>query len=62
MQSLGPKQDIIYVAVVDDDERVCRSFGRLLRKSLSRLLRPLSVAEQSSSFAGSPRGLEFLVF
>ncbi len=31
MQSLGPKQDTIYVAVVDDDESVCRSFGRLLR-------------------------------
>jgi len=25
----GPKQT--YVAVVDDDERLCRSFGRLLR-------------------------------
>ena len=28
---LGPKQDLIYVAVVDDDESLCRSLGRLLR-------------------------------
>ncbi len=31
MQSLGSKQNVIYVAVVDDDQSVCRSFGRLLR-------------------------------
>jgi FixJ family two-component response regulator len=31
MQSQGGAGDIIYVAVVDDDESVCRSFGRLLR-------------------------------
>ncbi len=31
MQSQGSKQGIIYVAVVDDDESVCRSFSRLLR-------------------------------
>ncbi len=31
MQSLEPKKDIVYVAVVDDDESVCRSFSRLLR-------------------------------
>ena len=28
---LRPPSHIIYVAVVDDDESVCRSFGRLLR-------------------------------
>jgi FixJ family two-component response regulator len=31
MQSHRVAHDIIYVAVVDDDESVCRSFGRLLR-------------------------------
>ncbi len=31
MQSLGPKRDTFCVAVVDDDESLCRSFGRLLR-------------------------------
>ena len=31
MQSRGVGNDNIYVAVVDDDESVCRSFGRLLR-------------------------------
>lgn len=31
MKSHGGAADIIYVAVVDDDESVCRSFGRLLR-------------------------------
>jgi FixJ family two-component response regulator len=31
MQARGVSDDIIYVAVVDDDESVCRSFSRLLR-------------------------------
>jgi len=31
MKSQGSRDEIIYVAVVDDDESVCRSFGRLLR-------------------------------
>jgi len=31
MQSGTVSRDIIYVAVVDDDESVCRSFARLLR-------------------------------
>jgi FixJ family two-component response regulator len=31
MQSRGVSKNIIYVAVVDDDESVCRSFSRLLR-------------------------------
>lgn len=31
MQPQGSGKDIIYVAVVDDDESVCRSFSRLLR-------------------------------
>src|SRR3974377_2314900 len=31
MNGPGASQDIIYVAVVDDDESVCRSFSRLLR-------------------------------
>ena len=31
MQSRDAGNDIIYVAVVDDDESVCRSFSRLLR-------------------------------
>jgi len=31
MQSHDAGKNIIYVAVVDDDESVCRSFGRLLR-------------------------------
>jgi FixJ family two-component response regulator len=31
MQAHNVADDIIYVAVVDDDESVCRSFGRLLR-------------------------------
>ena len=31
MQSHSGADDILYVAVVDDDESVCRSFGRLLR-------------------------------
>lgn len=31
MKSHSGAADIIYVAVVDDDESVCRSFGRLLR-------------------------------
>lgn len=31
MQSRSPGNGIIYVAVVDDDESVCRSFSRLLR-------------------------------
>lgn len=31
MKSHSPADDIIYVAVVDDDESVCRSFARLLR-------------------------------
>lgn len=31
MQSGSLGKDIIYVAVVDDDESVCRSFSRLLR-------------------------------
>jgi FixJ family two-component response regulator len=31
MQSHGVGSDIIYVAVVDDDESLCRSFSRLLR-------------------------------
>jgi FixJ family two-component response regulator len=31
MQSRGVGPGIIYVAVVDDDESTCRSFGRLLR-------------------------------
>ncbi len=31
MQSRGVGNDIIYVAVVDDDESLCRSFSRLLR-------------------------------
>jgi FixJ family two-component response regulator len=31
MQSQSVAGDIIYVAVVDDDESVCRSFSRLLR-------------------------------
>ena len=33
MQSRGAGNNIIYVAVVDDDESLCRSFGRLLRTS-----------------------------
>jgi FixJ family two-component response regulator len=33
MQSRGVGNNIIYVAVVDDDESLCRSFGRLLRTS-----------------------------
>lgn len=31
MHPLGAGRDTIYVAVVDDDESVCRSFSRLLR-------------------------------
>ena len=31
MRSRGVGSGIIYVAVVDDDESLCRSFGRLLR-------------------------------
>jgi FixJ family two-component response regulator len=31
MQAHSGAGDIIYVAVVDDDESMCRSFGRLLR-------------------------------
>jgi FixJ family two-component response regulator len=31
MNPLGVGRDTIYVAVVDDDESVCRSFSRLLR-------------------------------
>jgi FixJ family two-component response regulator len=31
MQSRGVEHGIIYVAVVDDDDNMCRSFGRLLR-------------------------------
>ena len=31
MPSRGVANDIIYVAVVDDDESLCRSFSRLLR-------------------------------
>jgi FixJ family two-component response regulator len=31
MQSSAGTDDVIYVAVVDDDQSVCRSFGRLLR-------------------------------
>lgn len=31
MQSRSASKDIIYVAVVDDDESLCRSFSRLLR-------------------------------
>ncbi len=31
MQTGGASKDIIYVAVVDDDEAVCRSFSRFLR-------------------------------
>ncbi len=31
MEHRGTGRDITYVAVVDDDESVCRSFGRLLR-------------------------------
>ncbi len=31
MQSRGVGKSIIYVAVVDDDDSVCRSFGRFLR-------------------------------
>jgi FixJ family two-component response regulator len=31
MQSASVGKDVIYVAVVDDDASVCRSFGRLLR-------------------------------
>ncbi|HOX55273.1 MAG TPA: response regulator [Candidatus Paceibacterota bacterium] len=31
MESRGASKAIVYVAVVDDDESVCRSFGRLLR-------------------------------
>ena len=31
MQSCSVGQGIIYVAVVDDDDNLCRSFGRLLR-------------------------------
>lgn len=31
MEQRGTGRDITYVAVVDDDESVCRSFGRLLR-------------------------------
>ncbi len=31
MQSRGVGNSTIYVAVVDDDESLCRSFGRLLR-------------------------------
>ena len=31
MQTRGVGSDIIYVAVVDDDESLCRSFSRLLR-------------------------------
>ena len=31
MQPRGVGRDNVYVAVVDDDESLCRSFGRLLR-------------------------------
>jgi FixJ family two-component response regulator len=31
VKSLNERDDITYVAVVDDDESVCRSFSRLLR-------------------------------
>lgn len=31
MEKRGVSRDVIYVAVVDDDSSVCRSFGRLLR-------------------------------
>jgi FixJ family two-component response regulator len=31
MQPLSSGKDVIYVAVVDDDQSVCRSFARLLR-------------------------------
>ncbi|HOX55269.1 MAG TPA: response regulator [Verrucomicrobiota bacterium] len=31
MKSPGPDKSTVYVAVVDDDESVCRSFARLLR-------------------------------
>jgi FixJ family two-component response regulator len=33
MQSRSASNNIIYVAVVDDDESLCRSFSRLLRTS-----------------------------
>jgi FixJ family two-component response regulator len=31
VKSLNERDDITYIAVVDDDESVCRSFSRLLR-------------------------------
>jgi len=31
MPSRAATHDIVYIAVVDDDESLCRSFGRLLR-------------------------------
>lgn len=33
MPSRGATHDIVYIAVVDDDESLCRSFSRLLRAS-----------------------------
>jgi len=33
MREPGASENVIYVAIVDDDESVCRSFSRLLRVS-----------------------------